>query len=90
MVRGHKTSSPEAVKEALLRVIGPGEHDHIIGQIFIHTAQSIAQPGTEAGTPWYLAASLNVSNRRVVIDRLRKGPMDNTQLFGNFRGVREQ
>ena len=90
MVGWHETSTPKAVKEALLGVIGPGKHDHIVGQILIHTAQSIAQPRTETRTTWNLATRLDVSNCRVVINCFGKGPMDHTQFFGNFGSVREQ
>ncbi len=59
-------------------------------QVLVHAAQAVAEPSTQAGPPWNLAAGLNVSDRRIVIDRFGERAVDNTQFLGDLGGVRQQ
>ena len=65
-------------------------HDHIAWEIFIEGSQAIAEPSTQTGSSRHLAAGLNVGNRRIVIDRLGVGRMNDTQFLGNGRSVGKQ
>ena len=71
-------------------MLGLGVHDDVIGQIFIHASQTIAQPRPETGSPRDLAARLDISDCGVVIDRLGKSTVNHAQVLDHFRGVRKQ
>ena len=71
-------------------MLGTRVHHEVVRQIFIGTAQPVAQPRAEAGPAGDLATGLDVGNRRIMIDRLGKRRVHHAQLLGHGGSVRQQ
>ena len=59
-------------------------------QVLILTTQAIADPGTKTGPTWLLAARLNKSDGRVVVNRFRVYRFDDRDVVDNFCRVGKQ
>ena len=62
-------------------------HDNVARQVFIYFTQAVAEPGAEAWATGNLAAGLDIGDRRVVVDGLSEGAVDDGQLLGHLGGV---
>ena len=51
-------------------MIGTSQHDHIVGQVLIHAAETVGGPGAHRRTTRDLIARTEEGNRRIVIDGL--------------------
>ena len=89
MFGGEKAGAPEAVEEALFAETCFGVHDHVAGEVFVHAAEAVAEPGAEAGAAGNLAAGLDIGDGRVVVDGLSEGAVDDAEFFGDLGGVGE-
>ena len=58
--------------------------------ILVHAAQSVAEPGAEAGTAGDLAAGLNIGDGGVVVNGLGEGGVDNAEVLDDGCCVGQQ
>ena len=90
MLGRHEAGSPQAAEQALLREFRTGMHYHVARQVLVHSAQTVAQPGAQARSAGNLAASLDVRDRRVMVDRLGERAVNHREFLGDLGGVRQQ
>ena len=78
MPAGQIARAPEPVVDRLrLLAAGPGRrHHHEGGQVAVHRPQAVAQPRAQAGAARELVPRADISDRRVVVDRLGPDRLD--------------
>ena len=86
--RRKKTAPPKPLVECLTTRLAV-EHDKV-GKIFVQAPETVTDPRSHTGTTRDLVAGLNVSNRRIVIDRLGPHRVDAGDIVRHRTGFREE
>ena len=89
---GEKPCTPQSRIEGLpsKSTVDRGMKHDKAGEIFIHAPKAVRQPGSGTWAAWQLAASLNVGDGWIVIDRLRVDCFYHSQIIHHPRGVRQK
>ncbi len=93
LVRGRQeAAAPEPVVERLVVGVAGAlrDHDHEGRQVLVLAPQAVRRPGADAGPARELGAGLEEGDGRVVVDRLGVHRLDEAELVGHPRGVRQQ
>ena len=90
--RRQKSAAPQAREQRLVRIDGARLRDqhHERRQILVLAAQPIADPRPHAGPSRLLAAGLDERDRRIVIDRLGVGRLDDGDVVDDLGVMRQQ
>ncbi len=91
VLAGQEAGAPQAREDGLIGAVAAAlrDHDHEGRQVLVFGAQSVAEPGAEARPARLLAASLDVGDGRIVIDRLGVHGIDDGNVIGDAPGMRQ-
>ena len=82
VVRRQKTTAPGSIADRLISAT-LRKHNDEGWQVFIHTAESVTEPGTNTGPSTELVAGLGKNDCRLMVDLFRKHRFDDTQVVCN-------
>src|SRR5215207_498478 len=92
MLRRQKAAAPQARKQWLIiaAIAGQRDHHHECRQVVVLASQTVAQPGAKAGPARNLVPRLNKRDGWVVINGFGVQGLDNANVVGDLRGVRQK
>ena len=93
VLAGEEPGAPEARGDRLhvrFRMIMLCLQHHERGQVFIHAAEPVAQPGTDAGSPRDHKSGLHERDGRFMVDRFGMHGADDRDIVHHARRVRQQ
>ncbi len=89
MFRGQKPAAPQSRHQRLAAFV-LGDHHDKRREVGVLAAQAVIQPGPHAGPAGKLRTRLHERHARAVVDRFRVHRLDEANLVGHLRRMRQQ